>query len=62
MSITWKCYVLPIVGVSIFYLLSIPKVSEVFSDWIPDTFNSIVSKGLILLVVLFLVSCGLYSD
>ena len=61
MNELWKCYVIPIIGALTYYFLSLPFVDKVFKDWIPDKYNAIFSKGLLILIVLFLVACAMYA-
>ena len=55
-DLSYRCYILPIIAAILYYILSLPIVVVVFSDWIPDQQYATFTKSLILLVLLFL-SC-----
>lgn len=53
-NLSYRCYILPIIGAITYILLSLPIINTIFTDWIPDYTYQIVIKALIILVVLFL--------
>jgi hypothetical protein len=54
-NLSWRCYILPAIGGVVYYILTLPLVSTIFSDWIPDIYYANLVKALILFLVLFFV-------
>lgn len=53
-NLSYRCYILPIIGAIFFYLLSLPIVNQIFYYWIPDYYYATFVKALLLLTILFL--------
>jgi len=52
-------YILPAVGAILFLGLSLPQVDRFLYPYIPDIYYRIIAKGLIVLVVLFIIGLWL---
>lgn len=53
-NLSYRCYILPLVGGITYYILAYPTVDTMFSQWIPDPYYALMVKGIILIIVLFL--------
>ena len=53
-SLSFRCYILPVVGGITYVLLSLPTVVAAFEQWIPDYYYAMVTKALILVIILFI--------
>ena len=53
-NLYYRCYILPVVGMISFILLSIPPVQMVIQDWIPDKNYAIFISSLLVLIILFI--------
>ena len=50
----WDWYIIPVVAAAVFWIFAIPKVEEVFTDWIPEYSRRKFLQGTTLLVILLL--------
>lgn len=55
-NLSYRCYILPTVGMISYLFFALPSVNVVFQDWIPDYYYAIVMKSLLILIILF-VTC-----
>lgn len=54
-NLSYRCYILPVTAAVTYIFLSLPRVSTVFNDWIPNYYYSVLCKALIILVTVFLI-------
>lgn len=59
-NITYQCYILPLLGGIFYVFLSLPKIEEIMTDWIPDFYYRLYTKCILLIVFLFL-SCRILN-
>lgn len=57
MTVSPRCYVLPLLGGVSYFLLTIPPVEAVFEEVIPDPYYRIIAIGLLIMLILYIGCC-----
>lgn len=52
-NLSYRCYILPAIGGVAYYILTLPIVTTIVADWIPDLYYANLVKALIIFVILF---------
>jgi hypothetical protein len=57
-TVSWRCYLFPAAAAILFLLLTLPPLSTIFAQWIPNLYINAAVKALLLMALLFLLCAG----